>query len=79
MLVSYGQVIQLLGAIAITVPDSLECDGCFELVAEFAEAEKRGDDLSDSMKLVQNHLQQCPCCAYEYEALIEGIQGAEKQ
>ncbi len=78
MRVSYSQVIRLLGAISSTVPDSLECDGCFELVAEFVDAEKRGDDLSDSMRLVQNHLQQCPCCAYEYQALIEGIQAAEE-
>ena len=78
MLVSYGQVMKLLGAVAITVPDSLECDGCFELVAEFAEAEERGDELSDTMKLVQIHLRQCPCCAYEYEAMIEAILAAQK-
>ena len=79
MLVSYGQVIQLLESIAIAVPDSLDCEGCFELVAEFAEAEKRGDRLSDSLKLVQIHLQQCACCAYEYEALMEAILGADEQ
>lgn len=78
MLVSYAQAIRLLDAIAIAVPDSLECDGCFALVAEFAEAEKRGDELSDTMKLVQIHLRQCPCCAYEYEAMIEAILAAQK-
>ena len=79
MLVSYGQVIQLLESIAIATPDSLDCDGCFELVAEFADAEKRGDELSDSLKLVQNHLQQCACCAYEYEALLEAILVEDEQ
>ena len=78
MLVSYAQAIRLLGAMAIAVPDSLECDGCFELVAESADDEKRGDELSDTMKLVQIHLRQCPCCAYEYEAMLEGIQAAQK-
>jgi hypothetical protein len=76
MLVSYGQVIQLLESIAIATPDSLDCDGCFELIAEFAEAVQRGDPLSDSLKLVQNHVQQCACCAYEYEALLEAILAA---
>jgi len=70
-------VIRFLGTVAKAVPDLLECDGCFELIAEFAEAEKRGDELSDLLRLVQKHLDQCPCCAYEYEALIEGVHGAE--
>lgn len=79
MLVSTSHVIQFLESLAITVPDSLDCDGCFELIAEFTEAEKRGDALSDALTLVQNHLRQCPCCAYEYEALIEAVQWADEQ
>ena len=51
MLVSYSQVIRFLGTVAKAVPDLLECDGCFELIAEFAEAEKRGDELSDLWRL----------------------------
>ncbi len=78
MLVSYGQVMKLLGAVAITVPDSLECDGCFELLAEFADAEQRGEALAESMQLVLKHLRQCTCCAYEYQALLEGLLGADE-
>lgn len=73
MLVSYRQVLKFLTVVSNTVPDSIECDGCFELIAEFADAELRGDELSQSMQLVKNHLSQCPCCAYEYATLLEGI------
>lgn len=77
MAISYSEVINLLSAIAIAVPDQLECDGCFELISEFAEAELRGDDLSTSLLDVQRHLHQCRCCAYEYETLLEAIREAE--
>ncbi len=74
---SYSQVIGLLTSIATAVPDTLDCDGCFEMISEFAEAEIRGDELSVGLKSVQLHLSQCPCCAYEYEALLEAIRDAE--
>jgi hypothetical protein len=77
MLVSYARVIRFMDTLSMTVPDELDCDGCFELIAEFADAEKRGVELSESMQLVRTHLQQCPCCAYEYEALIEAVMAAE--
>ncbi len=77
MAISYSEVMNTLKSIAIAAPDQLECDGCFELISEFAEAELRGDQLSQSLRNVQLHLQQCRCCAYEYETLLEAIREAE--
>lgn len=77
MAISHSEVINLLTSIAIAVPDQLDCDGCFEMIAEFAEAELRGDELSMSLQNVQLHLHQCSCCAYEYETLLEAIREAE--
>ena len=79
MAISYSEVINLLASIATTVSDQLDCDGCFEMIAEFAEAELRGDELSTSLRTVQLHLQQCRCCAYEYETLLEAIRDSELQ
>ncbi len=76
MAISYTQVQELLSAISLVVPDQLDCDGCFELMAEFAESERRGDQLSDALEAVVVHLKQCPCCAYEYEALLEAVRAA---
>jgi predicted anti-sigma-YlaC factor YlaD len=79
MAISYSQVMNLLSSIAIAVSDQLDCDGCFELISEFAEAELRGETLSENLKKVELHLQQCPCCAYEYEALLEAVRMADMQ
>lgn len=77
MAISYSEVMNLLTSIAIAVPDQLDCDGCFEMISEFAEAELRGDELSASLRNVQLHLRQCRCCAYEYETLLEAIREAD--
>ncbi len=79
MAISYDQVIEFLSSISIVAPDQLDCGGCFELFAEFVEAEERGDKLTEPLKAVQNHLRQCPCCAYEYETLVEAIREADKE
>ncbi len=73
MNVTHTQVLRLLKSIALSEVDQLDCDGCLDLIAEFAEAEMRGEDLSDSMRLVEIHLRQCPCCAYEYQALLDAL------
>jgi len=74
---SYAQLQNLLASISKAVPDGLNCDGCFELVAELAEAQRRGDELSGALQAVQVHFSQCPCCAYEYETLLEALTAAD--
>jgi predicted anti-sigma-YlaC factor YlaD len=32
-----------------------------------------GLNLCESMKLVQNHLENCPCCQDEFEALLAAL------
>ena len=74
---TFAQVQKLLIAISRAAPDELDCDGCFELVADLAEAERRGDELSEALKAVHIHFSQCPCCAYEYATLLEALHAAE--
>ena len=50
--------------------DKLGCDGCFELMAQFADTMMAGDELTPNLEAVQAHLQQCRCCRFEYEALL---------
>lgn len=71
---TYAQVKKLLTTVSETVPDQMNCDGCFELIAEFAEAEIHGDVMSEALKAVKVHFSQCPCCAYEYATLLEALQ-----
>ena len=70
---TWAQVQKLLTAVSKAVPDQLNCDGCFALVAELADAEKQGIVVSEALKAARIHLSQCPCCAYEYATLLEAI------
>ena len=71
---TFAQVQKLLTTVSKSVPDQLNCDGCFELMAAFADAELCGDEPSDALKAVKIHFSQCPCCAYEYATLLEALQ-----
>lgn len=77
MFVSQEQAKQLISTFMSATSDTMECDGCFELLAEFAETERAGGGLDGPLALVSNHLRQCTCCAYEYAALLEGMDALE--
>jgi predicted anti-sigma-YlaC factor YlaD len=79
MTITHTQAIKMLSLISKVESDQLDCDGCFELLSEFAERELRGDEPSESLKLVEVHLTQCSCCRYEYEALLEAIRAADER
>ena len=71
---TFAQVKKLLTTVSKTVPDQLTCDGCFDLIAEFADAEIRGNELSDALKEIKIHFSQWPRCAFEYAMLLEALQ-----
>jgi len=73
MALSKEQIKSLLSVIAGTSDDSLDCDDCFSNVAQFAEVELAGLGLCESMKLVQTHMENCPCCEDEFQALLAAI------
>ena len=47
----------------------LSCDEVFELLDQYAELAKQGQDVTHLMPLVERHLHMCPDCREEYEAL----------
>lgn len=71
---SKQQIQTLVGLIATAESDQVSCDDCFGQIGEFAEMALEGRELSEGMKLIQRHLEQCPCCQGEYEALMEALQ-----
>lgn len=73
MIITYQQATRLLKSVSAVVPDTMTCDDCYSVIAELAEAEQSGRDLTEQLQAVRIHLSQCPCCAYEYEALCEAI------
>ena len=73
MPLSKDQISTLLSLVADATEDDISCDGCFEHVAQFVETELAGAEMSDSMLLIKNHMQNCPCCTDEYNALMEAM------
>lgn len=75
---SLDQIRTFVGLIATTQPDNFSCDECFGQIGEFAERSLEGRELTEGMELIQRHLEQCPCCKDEYEALIEALKELEE-
>lgn len=70
MSLSNEQIQTLVGLVVTTGPDDMSCDDCLGQIGEFAEHALEGRELPEAMQIVENHLQQCPCCKDEYEALL---------
>ena len=77
MPLSNEQIKGLLNLVANVEPDSMNCDGCFGQVAEFAEMKLTGCEIPEALQDVETHMRQCPCCKDEYEALLLGLHGLD--
>lgn len=65
---------KMLGMVGRTRADEYACDQVHELMDQFAEAVMRGEDAAKLMPLVQHHLDMCPDCREEFEALMQILQ-----
>ena len=73
MSLSPEMIKKLIDLVATTQDDALDCDGCLEHVAEFAEAHLAGRSLSAALESVRMHLESCGCCQDEFEALLAAL------
>jgi hypothetical protein len=65
---------KMLQALAMTHEKEISCDDVFAVLDEFAEAVRRGENALLLMPLVRQHLEMCPDCREEYEALLNMMQ-----
>lgn len=61
---------KMLKMIENTQEEELSCDEAFELLDIYAEMAARGKDVQEMYPLVRHHLDMCPDCREEYEAII---------
>jgi len=73
-----GEPAAILTMAQATREQELDCEEAHALIDEFAERVKRGDQAADLMPLVQQHLDLCPGCREEYEALLRMIDGKQE-
>ncbi len=68
---------KIMRAVGMMVAGSQEmeysCDDVYQLLDRVAEAIRRGDDVAHLMPLVQQHLDMCPDCREELEALLRTL------
>ncbi len=67
---SENGVRKLLMQIARTQERELDCGEVFAVIDEYAEAIVAGTDTQEQFALVVQHLELCPDCLEEYQALL---------
>lgn len=60
---------KLLEMVEKTEKQEMDCEEVFNVLDVYAEAMVRGEDISEMLLIVKNHLDICRCCSEEYEAL----------
>jgi len=68
----------LLKKLTLTKAQEISCDDVHAVLAEFAERKQQGQDIAHLMPQVEHHLELCPDCREEYEALLLAIEAENK-
>lgn len=61
---------KLVQMIEKTQEVELSCDDVYELLDQYTELANRGGDTKELMPLVDHHIEICPDCREEFEALL---------
>ena len=64
---------KMVNSIAMTRPDEIGCDECFEQLDQFTEQVLAGKPAAEAMPLVEDHLNRCKDCHEEFEALLAAV------
>ena len=64
----------LVRMVLLTRAIEIDCDDCMLLIDEYIDMELAGKDAAKAMPLVKAHLDLCPPCRREYEALLVAVQ-----
>ena len=65
---------KLIGMIENTQELELSCDEVYRLLDEYTEIVDRGENAQKLMPLVEHHIEICPDCREEFEALLRILQ-----
>ena len=74
MVLKNEQISNLMQFVASVTADEIGCDGCLEHVPELAESNLGNIPLNEVLEKVQNHLDNCPCCAQEFKTFMVALE-----
>ena len=66
----------LMQMLQMTHTEELSCDEVFVLLDQYAEKASRGENVAELMPLIQHHLELCPDCHEEYDALMRVLKAS---
>jgi hypothetical protein len=58
--------------------DELSCDDLYTRLDEFVETQVKSKDAAKIMPLIREHLDMCPDCCEEYEALLTVLENTQE-
>lgn len=68
------QLAELARQLASTAPEEIDCEAVLGHVAGYLEATRSEASLSPELKTVGQHLEVCPSCHEEFEALLRAAE-----
>ena len=68
---------KIMRQLAATQPVELSCDEVLRLMGAYAEAVLRGEDHTQVVPLFEQHIEMCPDCREEFEALLRILRAQE--
>ncbi len=78
MQIPMGKLKMMVRGVARTQEKEYSCDDVYHLLDEFTEAVVQGKDVARLMPLVQQHIEMCPDCREEFEALLRVLRAKEQ-
>jgi hypothetical protein len=70
---NYKKVLQM---IELTQEIELPCDDVYMILDQYTEVVARGEDAKQLMPLVEHHIEICPDCREEFEALLRILEAS---
>jgi len=68
---SREQLRNLLALVSATTPDEIDCEEFLVQAAEYLETLQAGEPVPDELRAAAQHLEVCPACKEEFDALLE--------
>jgi len=73
MLLDQDKIKMLLQTLVLTRETEVDCDECFDSMAEFAESQLSGKSVPAALVAIDEHIRICADCADEFQILKKTI------
>lgn len=71
---SVEQLLMTVTMVAATRDEEIGCDEAYAFLDSYADRVSRGEDAATLMPLVHHHLEMCPDCREEFDALLLAVE-----